>query len=224
MFSVFLLISGSIYLSLYFAYLKPEKEKKGYVFFARAYFSDVRGLYKGAYFRVKGVEIGNVEKIEYKDNLAWVDISLRKSVPIYKNYQLLLNPLNIFGGYYLELDPGSENFPKISDNLDKQVLVGKSIADPFTTMGHLLSDNRNNIRLVIQNLKETSEKLRDKTGTLGKVLLDERAYNHFLSLLGQGKHLVRDMKVWKEMERHDENRNEWTKSVIPFGRRVILPK
>jgi hypothetical protein len=150
-----------------------------------------------------------------------VKISLTEEFPLYLNYSLTLNPLNLFGGFYIELEAGDSRWPMLSNSLKDQTLYGKSIGDPFTTLGFLLAENRKNIKLIVENLKETSEKLLEKRGTLGKILLDEQAYDLLLSLMGDSKKLISDMKLWKELGYHDESRNEWTRSVVPVTRKAL---
>ncbi len=79
------------------------KEKEFYT----VYFKDVAGLSVGADVQVKGVKVGKVEEISFKDDKIKVKVSINKDIPIYKNAVAYIKTYGLMGDKYLYIDPGT---------------------------------------------------------------------------------------------------------------------
>ncbi len=80
--------------------------------FYHTYFDDVAGLSVGADVQVKGVKVGKVEEIKFKDSKIKVKFSIQKGIPVYKNAKAYIKTYGLMGDKYLYIDAGTPDAGK----------------------------------------------------------------------------------------------------------------
>ncbi|MDW8066041.1 MAG: MlaD family protein [Aquificaceae bacterium] len=134
----------------------------------RAYFDNVAGLGVGAEVRVAGIKSGKVRSLSFKKDKVEVVFELNKDVTLYKDAQADIGTLGLMGDKYLNIHPGSPQAGLLEDGGIVQKTLGyadtdKLIKDMTNASEHIrvmvetfrliLSENREDIRRVVQNLE-----------------------------------------------------------------------
>ncbi|WP_457641901.1 MlaD family protein [Persephonella sp.] len=147
----FLIISAiSAYLIIMFNGKGFGQDTKEYY----VYFNMVEGLSKGADVQVKGVKVGRVEDIKFKNNIVEVKISVRKDIPIYKNAVAYIRTLGLMGDKYVYINPGTPEAGKLSDgDIIRNGQVFASAEEAFSSA----SDVAKKVEILVNNLNKAIE-------------------------------------------------------------------
>lgn len=160
------------------------------------YFKDAMGLQKENKVMVNGVYSGNVAAINLNGDLVRVDLAMFNSFYVYSDYRIYISSESAIGGRQIRIYPGGKNNQDGSVNetvtLD-ELLVG-SARDPFDSISNVIEDNRDNIKVMIRNLRSFSEKLNSGQGTLSKLLTDDKIANQASDLLEQLRDTIEDAR------------------------------
>ena len=160
-------------------------------------FQFAEGLRASSPVRYCGVDVGEVKKVIIREILGesrvYVYVNIRKDIKISKDSQFFINSLSLFGEKYLEINPpevtvgyinpGSvvdgispvalftvfSNFTKTMKEVEEFVKEGKI----KTTIENSLS----NIEDITLDLKSIVGDMRNKKGTIGRLLYDDSLYN-----------------------------------------------
>ncbi len=153
-------------------------------------FEHVGSLTVGAVVRTAGVRIGTVSDIKIDQNdyrTVIVTVTLYPGQKVRRGSGFIVMSGSLIGDQYIEVIPNPEG-EFITDgetfkgepikNLDSFLLSSDTLIKDFTsamsTLADILAENKDDIRAVIANLKESSDTLRaymsDKAGTDGSVL------------------------------------------------------
>ena len=135
-------------------------------------FGFVNGIKNGAPVRYAGVDVGSVKEIKIyfdeKESKSKVKVVcwLKTEVKIPVDSTVWVNTLGLLGEKYIEVIPGDDY-----NNLlvSKQELAG---ADPMPM--HEVTELA---KRIAKNLDESITKIKNKEGTLGKLLYDDQIYN-----------------------------------------------
>jgi len=140
----------------------------------KVYFDNVAGLSVGAEVRVAGIKSGKVKSISLKDGKVEVVFELDKDITLYRDAQAEIGTLGLMGDKYLNIYPGSpqagilEEGGTISKSLgyaDTDLLIkqmtnaSESIRLMVESFQLILSENREDIRRVVQNLEMLTHNL-----------------------------------------------------------------
>jgi len=150
-------------------------------------FNFVNGVKAGAPVRFAGVDVGEVKKVvlsfipqENRSNVR-LEIWLRNTIKIPVDSSVWVNTLGLLGEKYVEIMPGKDyaNFLKANGSL--------AGVDPLPI--HQIFNRAENI---LHNLDDGIAKIRNKEGSLGKLIYDDDIYNQLDAL-------VRDVRKnpWK---------------------------
>jgi len=135
-------------------------------------FNFVNGVKIGAPVRFAGVDAGEIKKIhvEYlpeanKTNIrleAW----LRSTIKVPADSTVLVNTLGLLGEKYIEIMPGNNYAQCLTDG---QNLTG---IDPMP-MDKVMKTAQD----ILSNIDDSLTKIRNKEGTMGKLIYDDAIYN-----------------------------------------------
>jgi phospholipid/cholesterol/gamma-HCH transport system substrate-binding protein len=170
----------------------------------RAFLPEVDGLTLGAPVRVDGVEVGNVEKIsiavpkagqqQSKDRNIEVDLRVQKTFQAYirSDSSAGLITEGLLGNRYVDIDRGYvgrvlENDEEIPGREEKAL---KQVVERSADLMDSLSSITRQASAVLADV-------RNGHGSLGKFMVDETAYNHLNSSLGNLDRMMGDIQAGK---------------------------
>ncbi|MGC8852190.1 MAG: MlaD family protein [Hydrogenobacter sp.] len=148
----------------------------------KVYFDDVGGLSKGAEVRVAGIKSGKVRSVELKDGKVEVVFEIDKDIQLYRNASAQIGTLGLMGDKYLSINPGDPSFGVLSEgstitktysyaDTDRMIKELTSASESVKLMVEnlhiILSENREDIRKIVQNLVVLSD-------TLSKISVENR--------------------------------------------------
>jgi phospholipid/cholesterol/gamma-HCH transport system substrate-binding protein len=135
-------------------------------------FNFVNGIKVGAPVRFAGVDVGEVKNVklelipqENRSNVCLV-IWIRSIIQIPSDSTVWVNTLGLLGEKYIEIMPGQDYAHCLKNN---QCLIG---VDPIPI--HVIFNQAEN---VVRNLSDGLSQLRNKEGSLGKLIYEDKIYN-----------------------------------------------
>jgi len=219
---------GSFFLvafGLFFLTLLSMREvnifKGSYVIIVRFDFSE--GLRPSSPIRFCGVDVGEVKKVIIKEEenkpKVYVHAKIEKGVKIPKNSYFFINSLSLFGEKYLEINPPEEaiayiNEGDVIEGISPIPLFGlfatfnqtmKEI-EQFVKEGKIKTSFENillNIEDISLDIKGLVKDMRNKQGTIGRLLYDDSLYQ-------TTEEFLRDLKEhpWKLLHKPKETRKQ----------------
>ncbi|MCX7927677.1 MAG: MlaD family protein [Candidatus Omnitrophica bacterium] len=162
-------------------------------------FNFINGVKVGAPVRFAGVDVGQVRHINIvasqETNNTKVEIVayIRKGVHIPEDSEVWVNTLGLLGEKYIEIMPGKnyanflgENAMIIGNNplpMHEFGELAKSIATKLDQSMNDIKTLTNSISSFTQNLDDGLTKIKNKEGTLGKLLYDDSLYKQLEELV-----------------------------------------
>ncbi|MCK9572614.1 MAG: MlaD family protein [Candidatus Omnitrophica bacterium] len=141
-------------------------------------FNFINGVKTGAPVRFAGVDAGEVKKVyieylpeENRTNIrlqAW----LRSNIKVPVDSRVLINTLGLLGEKYIEILPGNNYADCLQNN------GNLSGIDPLP-MDKVLKTAQD----IMSNVNDSLNKIRNKEGTLGKLIYDDTIYNELEALV-----------------------------------------
>jgi phospholipid/cholesterol/gamma-HCH transport system substrate-binding protein len=141
-------------------------------------FNFVNGVKVGAPVRFAGVDVGEVKEVRLEfvpqENRSNVNLNIwiRNIIKIPVDSTVWVNTLGLLGEKYVEIMPGRDYANFLKNN---EYLTG---VDPLPI--HQIFNNAENI---LRNLDEGITKIRNKEGSLGKLIYDDAIYNELQALI-----------------------------------------
>jgi phospholipid/cholesterol/gamma-HCH transport system substrate-binding protein len=122
----------------------------GYVVFTRM--KDASGIAKMSQVRIAGIPVGRVKSIKLEHDIARIDISMNKDVPLYDDAAAAKVASSLLGEFQLKLAPGTEGRRKLADGDEiKVVTEGQTTDDLMRQMSDIAKD----VKTVTQALRES---------------------------------------------------------------------
>jgi len=140
-------------------------------------FDFINGVKVGAPVRFSGVDVGEVKEINFifnpQENKTKVQITgwIRKEVKVPIDSTIWINTLGLLGEKYVEIIPGKDYAHLVTD----QSITGE---EPIAT--HEVAKLVKNIA---RDIDESIVKIKNKEGTIGKLLYDDTIYNELEALV-----------------------------------------
>ncbi len=168
------------------------------------YLPEVSGLAAGAPVRLDGVEVGNVDMIRLvprengkpPDHMRNIEVGMRLD----KKYQndimtdstATLVTEGLLGNRYVNIKRGYTGTPL----KDGQAVTGGQ-EKALTEVMESSADVLNNLKALSVNIQQIVTDVKAGKGTLGKLIVDEQAYNRLNSILGKGDQIVSNIQAGK---------------------------
>ena len=151
-------------------------------------FDDVMGLREGDTVTVRGLNVGKIGKLWLTPGGVHLRISTEADLDIHEGYRVEIMTSSVLGGKYLQVHEGNKAAPAKSpdailrgdspiDLIDEATATFGSIKQAMVDGGIL-----DNLKVMLDELKKMSLSVNAGKGTLGKLITNEAAYNHFVSL------------------------------------------
>jgi len=141
-------------------------------------FNFVNGVKVGAPVRFAGVDAGEVKRINLQfipvenRSIVRLEVWIRDIIRIPADSKVWVNTLGLLGEKYVEIIPGEDYANFLKNN---QSLIG---VDPLP-----VHEIFNRAESILHNLDDGIIKIRNKEGTLGKLLYDDKVYNELEALV-----------------------------------------
>ena len=141
-------------------------------------FNFVNGVKIGAPVRFAGVDMGEVKRINLEfmpaenRSIVRLEVWIKDIVLVPGDSTVWVNTLGLLGEKYVEIIPGKDYANPLKDN---QSLIG---IDPLP-----IHEIFNRAESILHNLDDGIIKIRNKEGTLGKFIYDDKVYNELEALV-----------------------------------------
>jgi phospholipid/cholesterol/gamma-HCH transport system substrate-binding protein len=163
--------------------------------FGKTYALDVHferapGLRRGDDVRVDGVVFGKVAELSlHQPSGVLVKLRLQEPVVLYADSEIAVEAGSVLGGSAVSIRRGTKE-----PALDlAQVLPGKTRGG-FEEIGELASENRENFKQLIANLKDVTQALKDGKGTIGKAISTPQLHDEAVAAIKDARGAIAEMK------------------------------
>jgi phospholipid/cholesterol/gamma-HCH transport system substrate-binding protein len=166
------------------------------------HFERAQGLKPGSDVRVDGMLFGRVEEVVlHPQSGVRVFLKLNEPVTLYQDDEILVESSSVLGGNIVSIRRGSKNPPLLLT----EELPGKSRGG-LEEVGDLATDNRENLKQLIANLKDLSQALKDGQGTVGKLLKSDELHKEAVDTMKTAREAITEAKT--EIKKVGDNLND----------------
>ena len=155
-------------------------------------FHFVNGVKIGAPVRFAGVDVGQVKELNFRQNgdtkvqaRCWI----KKQIKIPLDSKVWVETLGLLGEKYIEIIPG-QNYALV-------LAPGEDLAGQEPIPMHQVTDVAMNIA---DNLNDMTTKIKNKEGSLGKLIYDDTFYNELINKEGTFGRILSDDSLYKETQ------------------------
>jgi hypothetical protein len=235
---MFFLVLGFVF---YQTVIQKENEKKNYPYKLKIFYPTAEGIREGTEVSILGIQVGVVKSIrevsvskipdkrylrEYSDKAVEILLLINQPVTLWENYKVNFKSKTVFSGRTIDIDPGdfkgesnSRFQPTFSyDEKNSPYSISARYYDDFFSASYvLLDENKKDLRQIVRNLREISEKLKsEKAGTLPKLLNSEEVYDNLDDTVNDVSVLTAEARRYLEMQREIDS------SLTPFSMSIIF--
>ncbi len=93
-------------------------------------------------------------------------------------------------------------------------LQGQSSGDPIAGLSELISENRQNVRETLQNVRDITDKISKGKGTLGLLVNDDELHRNASTLLSDAQIVVRELREGLEDQREQAPVNSFFRAAL----------
>ena len=145
----------------------------------QVHFEKAPGLRRGDDVRVDGVVFGKVAELKlHEPSGVLVKLRLHDKLTLWSDAEITVEAGSVLGGATVSIRRGSKE-PSLDTT---QVLAGRSKGG-FEEIGELASENRENVRQLVQNLKDLTDALKQGKGSVGKALVTPELHDEAVAAI-----------------------------------------
>jgi phospholipid/cholesterol/gamma-HCH transport system substrate-binding protein len=168
----------------------------------RVHFERVLGLRAGDDVRVDGVLLGKVDRIELRpEGGVLVVLKMNQAVTLFRDAQIEVGSSSVLGGNHVAIRRGTQPPP-----LDTSEILTGRMKPGLDEFSELASENRDNIKTLISNLKDLTQALKDGQGTVGKLLKSDELHKEAVDTVKSVREAVGEVKG--EVKKVGDNLNQ----------------
>ncbi|MCC5813569.1 MAG: MCE family protein [Leptospira sp.] len=181
--------------------ISTDRKTNQYPYRTKLYYSQIDGIRENTEVLIKGIESGYVISIditskenvldtrhldENRDKVIELTIALKEPLTLWDNYQVRFKSKTIFSDRIIDIDPGfypgddtvyyQPTFQGDNDS-DKSFPSARYIDNFFEAANNVITENQNDIRTSVVNLREISDKLLGTDGSLPRLINTTEAYD-----------------------------------------------
>lgn len=157
----------------------------------KVHFERAQGLRPGSDVRVDGIQFGRVQSVAlHGGSGVLVTVELNEPVTLYQDSEIYVESSSVLGGNIVSIQRGSRGPAKIQT----EELPGK-IRSGLEEVGDLATDNRENLKQLIANLKDLSQSLREGQGTVGKLLKTDELHKEAVDTLKGAREAIAEART-----------------------------
>ncbi len=158
--------------------------------------------------QIEQIEQKGTEKKKISDIRKNDDITGNEDVLINKRIQVLYFSVGGFSRSALE--------QLIERRSEKSFveLQGKSSGDPIAGLAELISENRENVRKTIQNIRDITSKINKGQGTLGQLINDDELHRNASTLVDDAQVVARELRESLEDQREQAPVNSFIRAML----------
>ena len=170
----------------------------------KTFLPEVAGLTTGAPVELDGVQVGNVEAIKFVPHAPGQPVEHNRNVEVdmrvderYQKYILTdstASPVTegLLGNRYINITRGYTGTP-LKNGEEVKGVEEKAIAEVVQRSADLLG----NLQALTQDAQDLIVGVKHGRGSLGKLLTDDRAYNHLNNILAKSDAMVGNIQAGK---------------------------
>jgi phospholipid/cholesterol/gamma-HCH transport system substrate-binding protein len=180
---------GALALLLYYTIVLTGFSLKD-KYYLDASFANAAGLKEGDAVLVAGRSTGTVRLVEYRDDRPedrriQVRMEFLEPVTLHPGYDVRISEFTVLGGRVIEIDPGPPSAGMLPPTAQILGSVGTSA---IAALGELVTENRDAVNEIIENLRISSRALKNGEGPLGALLADgdlKAEIEHFVDVVSE---------------------------------------
>ncbi|NBU98425.1 MAG: MCE family protein [Spirochaetia bacterium] len=212
----------------YNSVIQGQNEKVIYPYKMKLYFPTAEGLREGTEVSVKGILYGLVKEIKEvnynliqsprftteSDKAVELNIILKSPITLWDNYEIKFKSKTLFSGRMIDIDPGSYKLEDSSffrptytddDEEDGDNSPSSKYYDEFFTGANtLLTENKEDIRNTIENIRTISDKIKSGNGTLSQLINKSTAYDNLNETVSDISIIGKEARRYFEMIREND--------------------
>lgn len=187
----------------------------------RAPFEDLKQLKLGSDVRLAGVSIGAVTDLRLEDGEAVAELSIERSFKIAIDSVATITTAGLLGNNYVAIQAGDKSefliegdsiktrqTADVSEVVAKVGEIGEKISrfldsmssdgdgSMFDKFNSMVDDIGPKLNRILDNVELVTDNLRNGTGTMGKLMQEDTAYNELLSVADEIKAAANDAKIF----------------------------
>lgn len=183
---------GMVLVGIFSVVIKDLPTLQGQQGYLAVIFDQVSGLERGHKVLASGMEVGQVKDLNLLDDgRVQVNITLTKTLKLYKGYDISVRDASALGGKYINISIG-----KYQEGALEQNPIGHNEAStiplPGTAQPSLLDDP--NLRDAIASIKRIATKIDEGEGTLGLLINQRDIYDNIAKAADNIKEVTEQLK------------------------------
>ena len=164
-----------------------------------ANFPHASGIKQGDAVLIAGHRSGTVRGVHYDSDAAAemrisVDLEFDMAPALRQGYLMRIAEFTMLGGRVIEIEPGPINAPLLSKDAQ---LIGIVAPSPLASIGEVVSENSENFKEIMSNLRIVSDDLAKGKGAIGALLSDESIANNLSAAVENASEILNDINTGK---------------------------